>query len=104
MMAATEKKPIVIRTLMGAGNLELSLKCLGSIRKFCRHGLETGTGILPVGPTGVPPVGSDAHLNPTISGQDARWPHGRAARATTARPLHLHRSDLVFHVHEDGTL
>lgn len=33
----TAAPPVVIRTMMGAGNLELSLKCLGSIRKFCRH-------------------------------------------------------------------
>jgi hypothetical protein len=43
-----------------------------------------GTGVPPVGPAGVPPVESmTGHsLNAAISGRDARWPHGRDARAT----------------------
>ena len=31
---------VTIRTMMGAKNLELSIKCLGSILKFCRHPAE----------------------------------------------------------------
>lgn len=38
-MTAATSTPVVVRTMMGAGNLELSLKCLGSIRKFCRHAI-----------------------------------------------------------------
>jgi penicillin-binding protein 1C len=47
---------------------------------------ERGTGILPVGPMGVPPVGSAAdELACPDSGQDARRPHGQDARATLVR-------------------
>src|SRR5579872_4550719 len=31
---------VTIRTMMGKKNLELSIKCLGSILKFCRHPAE----------------------------------------------------------------
>lgn len=33
-------KPVTIRTMMGKRNLELSIKCLGSILRFCRHPAE----------------------------------------------------------------
>lgn len=39
-MTASPMNPITIRTMMGAKNIELSIQCLGSILKFCRHPVE----------------------------------------------------------------
>lgn len=39
-MKSESSPPVTIRTMMGAKNLELSIKCLGSIVKFCRHPAE----------------------------------------------------------------
>lgn len=39
-MTYESSSPVTIRTMMGAKNLELSIKCLGSIVRFCRHPVE----------------------------------------------------------------
>jgi hypothetical protein len=39
-MSSDASARVVIRTMMGVKNLELSIKCLGSILKFCRHPAE----------------------------------------------------------------
>jgi hypothetical protein len=39
-MAPENPDPVIIHTMMGAKNLELAIKCLGSILRFCRHPAE----------------------------------------------------------------
>jgi hypothetical protein len=39
-MKTVPTKPAVLRTMMGMNHLDLSVQCLGSIVKFCRHPLE----------------------------------------------------------------
>jgi DNA polymerase (family 10) len=67
--------------VVAAGSLRRGRETVGDIDLLCEA--PRGTGILPVSPTGVPPVsGHEDH------GQDARDTHGRDAHATHGQDAH----------------